>query len=175
MWSGTLGCGAMEQARIVGWRSCCRGRQAVYGVGRWQLQGAGKEPRTSRCFFAEPRVRSSAVRAGPDDPPLSPEQTALLTAGELLAFLRGRRGVAVLQLFKGWGEAGPEMQPLLRPFVLGLLCSAAEDKGAALLPSPAPGGLGASLLLAAKAQPFKARAEHLARIGVQVRARLVFG
>lgn len=76
--------------------------------------------------------------------------------------------MCALQLHVGWGGAGAAGQPLLRPFVLQLLQRAAEDKGVLLLPSAAPEGLGASLLLCPRQQPFKARAEHLAKIGVQV-------
>ena len=74
--------------------------------------------------------------------------------------------MAILQLLCGWDNR-LDRQPLLRPLVLRLLQRAAEDKRAALLPAAAPGGLGASLLLAARCQPYKAWAEHLAGLGVQ--------
>lgn len=84
-----------------------------------------------------------------------------------MAFLQGRRGVSILQLYKGWDDRSAAQQPLLRPFVLRFLQQATEDKGVAMLPSLAPQGLGMSLLLAAKQQPFRARAELLAKVGVQ--------
>lgn len=106
---------------------------------------------------------------GPGDAPLGEEEQALLTAGELAAFLAGARGVCLLQLHKGWGDAGPARQPLLRPWVLPLLQQAAGHKGATLLASAAPGApqLGASLVLCARQQPFLAWGKHLAAMGVQ--------
>lgn len=106
---------------------------------------------------------------GPGDAPLSEEEQALLTAGELAAFSAGARGVCLLQLHKGWGDAGAARQPLLRPWVLSLLQQAAGNKGAALLASAAPGApqLGASLVLCARQQPFLAWGKHLAALGVQ--------
>lgn len=106
---------------------------------------------------------------GPGDAPLGEEEQALLTAGELAAFLAGARGVCLLQLHKGWGDAGAARQPLLRPWVLPLLQQAAGHKGAALLASAAPGApqLGASLVLCARQQPFLAWGKHLAALGVQ--------
>jgi hypothetical protein len=114
-----------------------------------------------------PNKPTFLLLTGPGDPPLSEEQTSLLSAGELLAFLQGRRGVCILQLYKGWGDRGAAQQPVLRPFVLQLLQRAAEDKSVLLIPSAAPEGLGASLLLCPRQQPFKGWAEHLAKIGVQ--------
>lgn len=103
----------------------------------------------------------------PGDPPLSEQQQAMLTAGELAAFLAGLRGVCLLQLHKGWGEKSSSRQPLLRPWVLTLLQAAAEHKGVALLPSAAPEQLGASLVLCAWQQPFHAWGKCLASQGVQ--------
>ncbi|KAL4436954.1 hypothetical protein ABPG75_004093 [Micractinium tetrahymenae] len=106
---------------------------------------------------------------GPGDAPLSDEEQALLTAGELAAFLAGARGVCLLQLHKGWGNVGGARQPLLRPWVLPLLQQAAGHKGATLLASAAPGApqLGSSLVLCARQQPFLAWGRHLAAAGVQ--------
>ena len=75
--------------------------------------------------------------------------------------------MCIVQLYKGWGGKGADQQPLLRPFVMQLLQRAAEDKGVLLMGSAAPEGLGASLLLCPRQQPFKAWAEHLAGVGVQ--------
>lgn len=103
----------------------------------------------------------------PDEPPLPQQEQALLTAGELAAFLAGCRGVCLLQLHKGWGDAGAALQPLLRPWVLALLREAAGAKGAVLLGSAAPENLGASVVLAARQQPWLAWGKHLAAQGVQ--------
>ncbi len=108
---------------------------------------------------------------GPDDPPPDEQAVALLTAGELAAFLAGARGICLLQLLKGWGDTSDgRQQPLLRPWVLTLLQEAAGHKGVALLPSAAPGDarqLGETLVLAARQQPWQAWAKHLAGLGVQ--------
>lgn len=110
---------------------------------------------------------------GPEDDPPDEQAVALLTAGELAAFLAGARGVCLLQLLKGWGDtADGRQQPLLRPWVLTLLQEAAGHKGVALLPSAAPGEarqLGETLVLAARQQPWQAWAKHLAGLGVQAR------
>lgn len=103
----------------------------------------------------------------PGDPPLDEQQQALLTAGELAAFLGGARGVCLLQLRKGWGDTRAGLQPLLRPWALELLRAAAGHKGVALLGSAAPEGLGASLVLAARQQPWHAWGKRLAGEGVQ--------
>ena len=105
----------------------------------------------------------------PNDPIPSSEQTALLSAGELSSFLQGLRGVLLVQLEM---SVTPDLRvplPLLRPFVLRLLQQAleAKKKGVVVLPSTAPGGGAASLVLAAKQQPFKAWGAKLAEIGVQ--------
>jgi ABC-type Co2+ transport system permease subunit len=92
---------------------------------------------------------------------------ALLTAGELAAFLAGLRGVCLLQLHKGWGDRSAAVQALLRPWVLALLQAAATHKGVVLLRSAAPQELGASLVLCARQQPFHAWGKHLASQGVQ--------
>lgn len=103
----------------------------------------------------------------PGEAPLGQQEQALLTAGELAAFLAGRRGVCLLQLHKGWGDTGAALQPLLRPWVLALLREAAGTKAASVLASAAPGGLGASVVLAARQQPWLAWGRHLAAQGVQ--------
>jgi hypothetical protein len=105
--------------------------------------------------------------AAPGDPPPSEAESALLTAGELAAFLAGRRGVCLVQLHKGWGDQGAGRQALLRPWVLALVQQAAAHKGAALLRSAAPEGLGASLVVCARQQPFHAWGKWLASQGVQ--------
>jgi hypothetical protein len=104
----------------------------------------------------------------PNDPVPSSEQTALLSAGELSSFLQGLRGVLLVQLDM---SVTPDLRvplPLLRPFVLRLLQRAIEaKKGVVVLPSTAPGGGAASLVIAAKQPPFKAWGMKLAEIGVQ--------
>lgn len=104
----------------------------------------------------------------PEDPEPTPQETALLSAGELLAFLQGNKGVQLVQLELPFVPGSRVPFPLLRPFVLRLLQRAVEAKGAVVFPSTAPGGAGAtSLVLAAKQQPFKAWGARLAEVGVQ--------
>ena len=104
----------------------------------------------------------------PEDPEPTSEQTALLSAGELIAFLQGNKGVALVQLELPFVPGLRVPFPLLRPAVLRLLQRALETKGALVFPSTAPGGAEAtSLVLAAKQQPFKAWGARLAEIGVQ--------
>ena len=104
----------------------------------------------------------------PNDPTPTSEQTVLLSAGELSSFLQGLRGVLLVQLEI---SVTPDVRvplPLLRPFVLRLLQKVIEaKKGVVVLPSTAPGGGAASLVVAAKQQPFKAWGTRLAEIGVQ--------
>jgi hypothetical protein len=102
---------------------------------------------------------------GPADAPPTEEQNALLCAGELLAFLQGRRGVALVQLALGFDPG--VTPPLLRPLVLRLLQRAAAAKGVDILPSVAAGGAAASLVLAARQAPYRQWGAHLAEVGVQ--------
>lgn len=122
-------------------------------------------------LLALPRLACRCDGTGPGDAPPDEQAATLLTAGELAAFLAGARGICLLQLFKGWGDTSDgQQQPLLRPWVLTLLQEAAGHKGVALLQSAAPGEaaqLGATLVLAAKQQPWQAWAKHLAGLGVQ--------
>lgn len=119
---------------------------------------------------------------GPSDPPLTKLEQSLLTAGELIAFAHGLRGIALVQLDVGWEEevytttdndSGNaafhylDRQPLLRPFVLPLLSQLSKDKDITFLPSPLPQGLGSTLILTSKKQPYKAWAQYLADTKVQ--------
>lgn len=125
----------------------------------------------SPLFARPPSATRRCDGTGPDDAPPDEQAVALLTAGELAAFLAGARGICLLQLLKGWGDTSDgRQQPLLRPWVLSLLQEAAGHKGVALLPSAAPGEarqLGETLVLAARQQPWQAWAKHLAGLGVQ--------
>jgi len=113
-------------------------------------------------------------------------EQSLLTAGELIAFAHGLRGIALVQLDVGWEEEiysadnnvninstttpgfhYSERQPLLRPFVLPLLSHLSKDKDIAFLPSSLPQGLGSTLILTSKKQPYKAWAQYLADTKVQ--------
>lgn len=154
---------AQEMTGVLGTAAMPSQRLAHLGVMKVDLLTTAEH--FAEEVLAAPRLWVDGT--GPSDPPLTPQQTALLTAGELVAFLQGRRGVSILQLYKGWDDRSAAQQPLLRPFVLRFLQQATEDKGVAMLPSLAPQGLGMSLLLAAKQQPFRARAELLAKVGVQ--------
>jgi hypothetical protein len=101
----------------------------------------------------------------PGDAPPTPLQSALLSAGEIAAFLQGQRGVALVQLLLTF-DPGTRL-PLLRPYVLPLLQRVVACKGATVLPSSAAGGAATSLILCAKQAPYKAWASHLAQVGVQ--------
>ncbi|KAG7671113.1 hypothetical protein KSW81_004537 [Nannochloris sp. 'desiccata'] len=105
----------------------------------------------------------------PNDPIPTSEQTALLSAGELFSFLQGLRGVLLVQLEMSVKTTDLRVPlPLLRPFVLRVLQRVVENKKEVLvLPSTAPGGGAASLVVAAKQQPYKAWGARLAEIGVQ--------
>lgn len=103
---------------------------------------------------------------GKCDQPPSTDQTALLTAGEMLAFLSQYRGIVLVQLMMQSLDSTGGL-PLKRPFVLTLLKRALEDKMVAAYPSVVPGGLAGSFVLAAKQQPFKSWGEYLAKIHVQ--------
>ena len=141
--------------------------QLIEACGGAALAPAGTFAEFCGRVAADPRPWCDGT--GPGDAPLSKEEQALLTAGELAAFLAGRRGVCLLQLRKGWGDAGGGRQPLLRPWVLTLLQQAAGHRGATLLASAAPGdpALGATLVLCARQQPFLAWGKRLAGLGVQ--------
>lgn len=136
---------------------------AAHGIQQLQLQETLAE--FQAAVAAAPGAWCDG--AAPGDPPPSERDAALLTAGELAAFLAGLRGVCLLQLHKGWGDRSAALQALLRPWVLALLRAAAGHKGAVLLRSCAPQELGASLVLCARQQPFHAWGKHLASQGVQ--------
>lgn len=104
---------------------------------------------------------------GPRDSPLDQQQQALLTAGELIAFLTGLRGVVLLQLNAKWEGISPAEQPLLRPFALQLLALASRDKEVVTFESIISEGVASSVVLSAKKQPFRAWATHLAQNRVQ--------
>jgi hypothetical protein len=102
---------------------------------------------------------------GPGDAPLAEDEQALLTAGELVAFAEGLRGVAMLQVSLP-ADMGGDRLPLLRPFVFPLLKALHDDsKRVLILPSKVPGAT--SLLISAKRQPYSAWAAYLANLGVQ--------
>lgn len=113
-------------------------------------------------------VLCARVPAGPSDPALSPQQTALLTAGELAAFLTGQRGLAMLQLAAAWDKDLP--QPALRPLVITLLRRIVSTPGIKVVISATPGnsGLGLTAIFAADREPWSAWAAHLAGFGCQV-------
>jgi hypothetical protein len=118
--------------------------------------------------------------AAPGAPPPAGDAAALLSAGELLTFLHGARGIALVQLRldAAAGDAppgAPSRLPLLRPFTLRALRRCAESKGVALIGSrlAAAGAPATSIVVAAKAAPYRAWGAHLAAVGVQ--ASLVAG
>ena len=104
----------------------------------------------------------------PGDPDPSVEETSLLSAGELLSFCQGHKGVVLMQveLPRDVDELIKAPVPLLRPFVLRLLQRAITMKGVVVVPSSVP-GVASSLVVASKQQPFTSWAKHLAGIGVQ--------
>ena len=102
---------------------------------------------------------------GPNDAPLTEDEQALLTAGELVALGEGLRGVAMLQVSLPLDMGGSRL-PLLRPFVFPLLKALFEDsKRVVILDSKVEGAT--SLVIAAKRQPFSAWGAYLANLGVQ--------
>ena len=109
----------------------------------------------------DPRMWTDGT--GPNDAPLTVDEQALLTAGELLALSEGFRGVALLQV--ALLNSGSRL-PLLRPFVFPLLKMLHEDgKRVVMLPSKVEGAR--SLVVSAKRQPFVAWARYLAGLGCQ--------
>ena len=128
-------------------------------------------PLTRLCSYEDfrERVRDDPSMwtdgTGPEDGPLTEDEQALLTAGELVALAEGLRGVAMLQVSLP-AEMGGSRLPLLRPFVFPLLKTLSDDsKRVVILPSKVPGAT--SLLIAAKRQPYHAWAAYLANLGVQ--------
>ncbi len=137
-----------------------------------ELEGrAASAPLTRLCRYEEfrERVRDDPSMwtdgTGPGDAPLTEDEQALLTAGELVALAEGLRGVAMLQVSLP-AEMGGGRLPLLRPFVFPLLKSLHDDsKRVVMLPSKVAGAT--SLLIAAKRQPYSAWAAYLSDLGVQ--------
>ena len=103
---------------------------------------------------------------GPEDKPLTPDETALLSAGEIVSLLHEYRGIVLIQLRFSVMESDLVL-PLLRPYVLQLLRESCRNKSMAALQSTAADGKVQSLILHSKRQPFKAWSRHLAEIGVQ--------
>ena len=123
----------------------------------------------------------------PRAPPMTVHDHATLNAGEILATLRGHRGVVMCQLWAGWEDADDDaradvhvVQPVDAPFVTRALRDAAVDAltdgsiGIRCVPiagmDPAKG---LTALVHASKSPFAERAEHLASFGAQ--AALVAG
>jgi hypothetical protein len=164
------------------WVKACPGLQAALKEARARQERGGGAARPSALLraalevlpltsLAELEAQVAADPgpwcdgAAPGDAAPSEAQAALLSAGELAAFLQGRRGVALVQLRLGFDPG--VRPPLLRPLVLRLLQRAAGARGAAALPSAAAGGAAASLVLAARRAPFRQWGAHLAGVGVQ--------
>jgi len=99
-------------------------------------------------------------------PPQTAIQTALLTAGELIALNSGRRGVSMVQLASLWNTATTE-EPLNRPFVWKLLKSVADDEDLAVLSSQTVGNLGLTAIIFPQQEPFLSYAGFLASFGCQ--------
>lgn len=114
-------------------------------------------------------ARAWAGGTPPGAPPLAGAEYQTLCAGELEALLQGARGVAMVQLHVGWDAAAP--QPLHNPLALAQLRRALADPEIVGFASAAPGGLGLTLVLAARAEPFRRWAAHLAGFGAQVCVR----
>ncbi|GBF88717.1 hypothetical protein Rsub_01616 [Raphidocelis subcapitata] len=101
----------------------------------------------------------------PGAPPLAGLASKTLCAGETAALLLGQRGVAMVQLHIGWDSSVPT--PLHNPLALRGLRAALADAGVSAFVSRAPGGLGLSLILAARRAPFRQWGAHLASFGAQ--------
>ncbi|PNH00493.1 hypothetical protein TSOC_013680 [Tetrabaena socialis] len=120
---------------------------------------------------------------GPGDPPLTEDESALYTAGELACLLSGRRCVVLLQLHVGWQQpaATPPYGPY-KPLVLRLLREALTERSDIVsfisLAGAASGGggsgvaaaavpYGLTLVLCADREPFRSWGAHLASFGCQ--------
>eukprot|EP00466_Bigelowiella_natans_P009994 jgi/Bigna1/80027/fgenesh1_pg.67_\ len=102
----------------------------------------------------------------PEDGAMTPLQSNLLSASELLALMNGLRGVVMIQLSALWG--GDAENLIYRPFVTTLLRKIAEDESSfAIFTSPAPEELGLSAIICAPQQPYLNYAFHLASFGCQ--------
>ena len=96
-------------------------------------------------------------------------------AGELLALLHGRRGLAVFQLWLAQVVDGPKFDSpslLGNPFLLRVLCAAAADPRVQAALSVAEDGnergalMGLSIVVHAKTEAFVAVGQRLAQLGV---------
>ena len=125
----------------------------------------------------------------PRAPPMTVHEHATLNAGEILATLRGHRGVVMCQLWAGWEDADSDdananvhvVQPVDAPFVTRALRDAAVDaltgeRTIGIRCVPIAGmdpSKGLTALVHASKSPFAERAKHLATFGAQ--AALVAG
>ncbi|KAI8468784.1 MAG: hypothetical protein J3K34DRAFT_426216 [Monoraphidium minutum] len=131
-----------------------------------ELRGAAAATSAAALWGAVQRDPAVwCCRAAPDAPLPSGLEYETLAAGELMALMQGARGVAMVQLHLSWDKGAP--QPVHNPLALGALRRALADPDITGLASPAPGGLGLTLLLAARQEPFRAWAAHLAGFGAQ--------
>lgn len=104
---------------------------------------------------------------GPNDPPLTEQQQIMLSSGELIAFLEGRKAICVVQLWIGWDIDRTKLMPLFRPYVMRLLKQIVDNPKVVMFTSAAPGNLGLSAVVSAKKEPFRSWAQHLTTFGAQ--------
>lgn len=101
----------------------------------------------------------------PGAPAKTELEQAVFTACELIAFLKGQRGLVLVQLFNGFDRA--QGQPIYQPLALHMFEEALAAPGVACMSSIAPGNSGLTGILYADREPFASYAAHLASFGCQ--------
>jgi|TARA_B100000073_G_scaffold340984_1_gene341567 hypothetical protein len=107
---------------------------------------------------------------------LSADERALLNAGELVAFQRGRRPMCMVQLWTGWNDDEVGDQNIDLPYVVRLLREVIEDEKIEAITTAPPNATdahGLTALVFPNRSPYRERAEFLASFGAQ--AALVAG
>lgn len=115
----------------------------------------------------------------PDTPNPTGVDYQTLCAGELISLSNGLRGIAMVQLWFGWGTNNPNddglgLSPQLtyNPLVITLLQSIASNPDLAITLSPAPSlpgspCLGLTALISANKEPYLSWARHMGSFGAQ--------
>jgi hypothetical protein len=111
----------------------------------------------------------------PNTPNPSGSDYQTLCAGELISLSHGLRGMAMVQLWYGWGtnpDDGLSPQISYNPLVITLLKSIASNPELAITLSPAPSlpgspCLGLTALITAKKDPWLSWAKHMGSFGAQ--------